>query len=117
MTYVLAAQLLPIALFPASSEAVVERLGARRTMLVCDGARVTLLAALPALHDPAPSASRSCSLVFLLGCSTAPYFAAQRVILPELVGEDAAKIGQANGLIEGWHRDRRARRPCASRAR
>ena len=31
----------------------------------------------------------------------APYFAAQRVILPELVGEDEATIAQANSAIEG----------------
>ena len=31
----------------------------------------------------------------------APYFSAQRVILPELVGEDEATIAQANSMIEG----------------
>ena len=31
----------------------------------------------------------------------APYFAAQRVILPELVGEDETTIAQANSVIEG----------------
>src|SRR3712207_8572851 len=39
--------------------------------------------------------------VFLLGCFMAPYFAAQRVILPELVGEDEAAIAQANSIVEG----------------
>ena len=102
MTYVLAAQLLPMAVFGIPSGALVERLGARRTMLVCDGARIPLLAALPALHAAgALGFPLLLALVFLLGCFTAPYFAAQRVILPELVGEDERTIGQANGLIEG----------------
>ena len=39
--------------------------------------------------------------MFLLGCFMAPYFAAQRVILPELVGEDETTIAQANSVIEG----------------
>lgn len=102
MTYVLAAEILPIALLGIPSGAVVERLGARRTMLLCDAARIPLLASLPALH--AVGALRFpllLALVFLLGCFTAPYFAAQRVILPELVGEDERTIAQANSLIEG----------------
>jgi predicted MFS family arabinose efflux permease len=41
------------------------------------------------------------ALVFVLGCFMAPYFAAQRVILPELVGEDETTIAQANSVIEG----------------
>ena len=51
---------------------------------------------------PACSASRCCSgSSSLLGCFMAPYFAAQRVILPELVGEDETTIAQANSVIEG----------------
>ena len=102
MTYVLGAQLLPIALLGIPGGAVVERLGARRTMLVCDAARIPLLASLPALHAAdALGFPLLLVLVFLLGCFTAPYFAAQRVILPELVGEDERTIAQANSLIEG----------------
>jgi MFS family permease len=102
MTYVLAAQLAPMALLGIPSGTLVERLGARRTMLLCDATRVPLLASLPLLygagllHFPLLLA-----LVFLLGCFTAPYFAAQRVILPELVGEDERTIAQANSLVEG----------------
>ena len=35
-------------------------------------------------------------LVFVLGCFIAPYFSAQRIVLPELVGEDEATLTQAN---------------------
>ena len=40
MSYVLAAQLAPMALLGIPSGTLVERLGARRTMLVCDAARI-----------------------------------------------------------------------------
>jgi MFS family permease len=102
MTLVLAVEILPMAIFGIPSGTVVERLGARTTMLVCDAARVPLLAALPILH--AAGMLRFpllLALVFLLGCFMAPYFAAQRVILPELVGEDEKTIAQANSVVEG----------------
>ncbi len=102
MTLVLAAEIAPMAIFGIPSGMVVERLGARTTMLVCDAARVPLLAALPILHSAdALSFPLLLVLVFALGCFMAPYFAAQRVILPELVGEDETTIAQANSVIEG----------------
>ncbi|MGZ8783220.1 MAG: MFS transporter [Gaiellaceae bacterium] len=102
MTYVLAAEILPMAVLGIPSGMVVEGLGARRTMLVCDAARIPLLAALPLLHAAdLLSFPLLLALVFLLGCFMTPYFAAQRVILPELVGEDERTITQANSLIEG----------------
>ena len=102
MTYVLAAEILPMALLGIPSGMVVERLGARTTMLACDAARFPLLASLPLLHSAdLLSFPLLLALVFALGCFMAPYFAAQRVILPELVGEDERTISQANSLIEG----------------
>ena len=102
MTYVLAAEILPMAVLGIPSGMVVEWLGARRTMLVCDAARIPLLASLPLLHGADMlSFPLLLALVFLLGCFMTPYFAAQRVILPELVGEDERTITQANSLIEG----------------
>ncbi|MGH3070761.1 MAG: MFS transporter [Gaiellaceae bacterium] len=102
MTLVLAVEILPMAIFGIPSGAVVERLGARTTMLVCDAARVPLLAALPILHSAgALRFPLLLALVFALGCFMAPYFAAQRVILPELVGEDETTIAQANSVLEG----------------
>ena len=102
MTIVLAAEILPMAIFGIPSGMVVERLGARTTMLVCDAARAPLLASLPILHSlDLLSFPLLLLLVFVLGCFMAPYFSAQRVILPELVGEDEATIAQANSMIEG----------------
>lgn len=102
MTIVLAVEILPVAIFGIPSGMVVERLGARTTMLVCDAARVPLLVALPLLHSAGVLRfPLLLALVFLLGCFMAPYFAAQRVILPELVGEDETTIAQANSVVEG----------------
>jgi MFS family permease len=102
MSFVLAAEILPSVLFGIPSGMVVERLGGRNTMLLCDAARIPLLAALPILHSAdLLSFPLLLGLVFLFGCFMAPYFAAQRVILPELVGEEETTIAQANSLIEG----------------
>ena len=40
-------------------------------------------------------------LVAAFGCFSAPYFASQRVILPELLGNDQQVIAQANSVLEG----------------
>jgi hypothetical protein len=37
--------------------------------------------------------------VFALGCFIAPYFSAQRLILPELVGDDEATVAKANAVL------------------
>ena len=102
MTLVLAAEIAPMAILGIPSGMAVERLGARTTMLTCDAARIPLLASLPILHSADMlSFPLLLVLVFVLGCFMAPYFAAQRVILPELVGEDETTIAQANSAIEG----------------
>ena len=51
MTFVLAAEIAPMVFFGIPSGMVVERLGARTTMLVCDAARVPLLVSLPILYS------------------------------------------------------------------
>jgi predicted MFS family arabinose efflux permease len=102
MSLVLAAEMLPMALLGIPSGTLVQRLGARTTMLVSDFARAPLLAAIPILHAVgALSFGLLLALVFVLGCFMPPYFASQRVILPELVGEDERVISQANSFIEG----------------
>jgi len=102
MALVLAAEIAPSAILGIPSGIAVERLGARTTMLTCDAARLPLLASLPILHSAGMlSFPLLLVLVFVLGCFMAPYFAAQRVILPELVGEDETTIAQANSAIEG----------------
>jgi MFS family permease len=43
-------------------------------------------------------------LVFGIGLFLAPYFSAQRLILPEIVGDDEATVAQANAFVDGAQR-------------
>jgi MFS family permease len=102
MSLVLAVEIVPQAILGIPSGAVVQRLGARTTMLVSDFARAPLLAAIPLLYAAGTlSFGLLLGLVALIGCFMPPYFASQRVILPELVGEDERRMSQANSLVEG----------------
>ena len=102
MTLVLAVEIAPMAVLGIPSGALVQRLGSRTTMLISDAARAPLLAAIPLLHAAGVlSFGLLLGLVALLGCFMPPYFASQRTILPELVGEDERRMAQANSLIEG----------------
>jgi MFS family permease len=102
MTVVLAVEMIPMAIFGVPSGTLVQRYGARTVMLVSDFVRVPLMVSIPVLHAAgALSFGVLLVLVFLLGCFMAPYFASQRVILPELVGEDVRAMSQANSMIEG----------------
>ncbi len=101
MGIVLAAELAPIALLGIPSGALVSRLGARRTMLVGDAGRAPLMAAIPILHALGLlSFPLLLVCVALVGVFIAPYFASQRVILPEIVGEDEQLVAQANAFVE-----------------
>jgi MFS family permease len=105
MGVVLAVELLPVALFGIPSGALVGRLGARRTMVLGDAARVPLLLAIPILHTAGVlSFPLLLVLVFGIGCFLAPYFSAQRLVLPELVGDDERTVAQANAAVEGAQR-------------
>ena len=71
-------------------------------MLVADLARAPILASIPLLHATgALSFGLLLGIVALLGCFMPPYYASQRTILPELVGEDETRLAQANSTIEG----------------
>jgi MFS family permease len=102
MGIVLAVELAPVALLGIPSGAVVARLGARRTMQLSDLARVPLMCSIPLLHSAGMlSFPLLLAIVFAIGCFLAPFFSSQRVILPELVGEDETTVAQANAVIEG----------------
>jgi len=102
MSLVLAVEIVPQAVLGIPSGTVVQRLGARTTMLASDFARAPLLASIPLLHAAGVlSFGLLLAIVALIGCFMPPYFASQRVILPELVGEDERRMSQANSLIEG----------------
>ena len=102
MSLVLAAELAPLAVLGIASGVLVERIGSRNTMLIADFARAPILASIPLLHAAGMlSFGLLLGVVALLGCFMPPYFASQRTILPELVGEDERLMSQGNSLIEG----------------
>jgi MFS family permease len=102
MSVVLAVQILPMALLAVPSGAFVQRFGSRTTMLASDFARAPLIASLPILHGAGVlSFGLLLAIVATIGAFMPPYSASQRVILPELVGENVTLMAQANSLIEG----------------
>jgi MFS family permease len=102
MSVVLAAEILPMAIFGIPSGSVVGRLGARATMLVSDLVRAPLIALVPLLHWTGQlTFPLLVAIVFLLGLFTAPYAASQRTIIPEVLGDDERTVSKASGLFGG----------------
>jgi MFS family permease len=102
MGLVFAVELLPIALLGIPSGVMVQRLGVRRTMLLCDGVRGPLVALVPLLHIVGVlSFGALLAIVFILGVATSPYVSAQRLVLPEAFADDEVLVVQGNGLLEG----------------
>jgi MFS family permease len=102
MTIVMAVALLGFAAASLPSGPLLHRLGARRTMLLADAARAPLMLLVPVLHWSGDlTYAPLVVLALLLGMLGAPFFTAQRVILPELLGEDERTVGQANALFQG----------------
>jgi predicted MFS family arabinose efflux permease len=102
MSLVLAAEILPMAVLGIPSGSVVQRFGSRTTMLAADLVRAPILASVPLLHASGHlTFTLLLGIVALLGAFAPPYFASQRTILPELVGEDERRMSQANSAIEG----------------
>jgi MFS family permease len=102
MSLVLAAEAVGLAAFGFPSGRLLNRLGARRTMLLCDGLRGPLMLVVPVLHwADALSFGLLIAVALALGAFSAPYFAANRMILPELLGEDETVVSQASALFQG----------------
>jgi MFS family permease len=101
MSFVVAAELIGLATFGLPGGRLLGRLGARRTMIVCDAARAPLMLVIPVLHwTGGLSFAILIAVAFGLGALTAPYFAAQKVIVPELLGEDEKQVTEANALFQ-----------------
>jgi predicted MFS family arabinose efflux permease len=102
MSAVVGAELIGLAALGIPGGAVLRRLGAWRTMLYTDAIRAPLMLAIPLLHWAGIDAfAPIVVLAFLLGALAGPFFAAQKVIVPELLGEDEALVGRANALFQG----------------
>ncbi len=102
MGWVLAAEMLPIALFGIPAGTVISKLGSKRTMLICDAARGPLMLVIPILHHYGKlSFPALLAMTFAVGIFTAPYMAASRLIIPEVAGEDEQAAASVSALLSG----------------
>jgi MFS family permease len=100
--WVMAVQLLPIALFGIPSGSLISRLGAKRTMLMSDAARGPLILILPILVWTGNlSFAAILAVGFAIGCFTAPYFGSSRLVVPEVVGDDERRVAEVNAVLGG----------------
>jgi predicted MFS family arabinose efflux permease len=101
MTLVLLSESLGLILFGLPGGTLLTRIGSRRTMILADGARAPLTLVIPLLYwSGALSLGLLLALVFAIGALSTSYFAAQRSIMPELVGEDETLVGKANVFLQ-----------------
>jgi predicted MFS family arabinose efflux permease len=105
MTLVLLSESLGLILFGLPGGTLLEKLGARRTMILADAVRAPLTLVIPVLYwSGGLSFALLLALVFAIGALSTPYFAAQRSIVPDLVGEDEAMVGKANVFLQSAQR-------------
>jgi predicted MFS family arabinose efflux permease len=102
MTFVIAAEAGGFALFGIPSGSVLARLGAQRTMRLCDALRAPLMLLVPLLHWTGELTLPILAvLAFVLGTASTPYMAAQRVVVAEILDEDETSVERANALLQG----------------
>jgi MFS family permease len=102
---VMAAEAVGLAAFGIQSGNLVNRLGARRTMLLCDTFRAPTVAVVPILHwAGALSFPVLIAAAAGIGVFSAPYFAAQKVIVPEILGEDERLVTKMQTLSQSASR-------------
>jgi len=100
-----AADLLPIAILGIPSGTWVQRLGVRRTMIVSDGVRAIVMGLIPVFYSAGILSFPLLLLILvMLGTLTAPYIAAQRLVIPATVGDDEALVIGGTALVEGGTR-------------
>jgi MFS family permease len=105
MVLVLLSESLGLILFGLPGGTLLTKLGSRRTMILADGVRAPLTLVIPILYwSGSLSFELLLALVFAIGALSTPYFAAQRSIVPELVGEDEALVGKANVFLQSAQR-------------
>ena len=102
MGWVLAAEMLPIAVFGIPAGTVIAKLGAKKTMLISDAARGPLMLVIPILHHYGDlSFAALLGTTFAIGIFAAPYFASSRLIVPEVAGEDEQAVASVNAVLSG----------------
>jgi MFS family permease len=104
MTIVLAVEAVAVAIGGLGGS-LATRLGPRRTMLIADGLRAPVMAAIPILHvADALTFPILLALVFAVGLFATPSYASKTALLPDLVGEDEVALGKANALLQTANR-------------
>jgi MFS family permease len=102
MSWVLAAELLPVVIVGIPAGSAIVRLGAKRTMLISDACRGPLLVVIPILHRGGHlTFPLLLAVTFAIGVFTAPYFASARIVVPEIVGDDERVVAQVNAVLAG----------------
>ncbi|MGH2977260.1 MAG: MFS transporter [Gaiellaceae bacterium] len=102
MGWVLAAELMPIAIFGIPAGTVIAKLGAKKTMLISDAARGPLMLVIPILHSTGHlSFAALLGTTFAIGIFAAPYFASSRLVVPEVAGEDEQAVASVNAVLSG----------------
>jgi MFS family permease len=102
MGWVLAAEMLPMAIFGIPAGTVIAKLGAKTTMLVSDAARGPLMLVIPILHSTGHlSFAALLGTTFVIGIFAAPYLASSRLIVPEIAGEDEQAVASVNAVLSG----------------
>jgi MFS family permease len=101
ISFVVAAEVIGMGLLTIPGARLLGGLGARRTMMVCDVTRAPLIALVPILHwTGGLSLWILLAIAFAIGALTAPSFSAQKLILPELFGENEELVTEANALTQ-----------------
>lgn len=105
MALVIAAETGGYVVFGIPSGSVLDRLGAQRTMRLCDAVRAPLMVLVPMLHWTGHlTLPTLAAIAFVLGTASTPYMAAQRVVVAEILDEDEASVERANALLQGANR-------------
>jgi MFS family permease len=93
---------IPFVTLPLPAAWVIARIGARQTVVIADAARLPLLAAIPALYSlDALSFPLLVVLVALTNVFLAAHMPAQRLLLPEVVGEEESLVARVNAYLDG----------------
>jgi MFS family permease len=102
MGLVLAAEALGVAVCGLPGGKYSARIGARRTMVTVNALAGPAILLVPVLHWAGLlSFPLLLVIVFLIGGLFGPYFAAQRVVIAEILGDDEAKVSGANAWLQG----------------
>jgi len=115
MGLVFAVELIPVAVLGIPSGHLVARIGVRKTMYAGEGLSAVLIALVPVLHW-AGLLSYGALLVIVaaMGLVTAPFLAAQRLMLPEVLGDDEATVVAGNAGLEAVTRTATVAGPAAA---